>query len=210
VSGETTDERVGFVDERLAGEPAGTRLWVVRYGAALAAGVVALAIQSLLVPLFGVSPNATPLMAFFVAVMVAAAWFGGLGPGLAATCLSVLFSWFFFLSPQYSLELGTLGQSLRLVVFVVEGVIISWLAGTMYSTRREAEARALEIGRSERELGARARQQEAVAELGQRAVGNADLRTLMEEAVASVAEVLEVEYAKVLELLPGDEELLLR
>ena len=156
----------------------------------MAAGVVALAIQSLLVPLFGVSPNATPFMAFFVAVMVAA-WFGGLGPGLASTCLSVLFSWF-FLSPQYSLELGTLGQGLRLVVFVVEGVIISWLAGTMYSTRREAEARALEIGRSERELGARARQQEAVAELGQRAVGNADLRTLMEEAVASVAEVLEV------------------
>ena len=175
----------------------------------MAAGVVALAIQSLLVPLFGVSPNATPFMAFFVAVMVAA-WFGGLGPGLAATGLSVLFSWFFFLSPQYSLELGTLGQSLRLVVFVVEGVIISWLAGTMYSTRREAEARALEIGRSERELGARARQQEAVAELGQRAVGNADLRTLMEEAVASVAEELEGEYAKVLELLPGDEELLMR
>ncbi len=57
----------------------------------MAAGVVALAIQSLLVPLFGVSPNATPFMAFFVAVMVAA-WFGGLGPGLAATCLSVLFS----------------------------------------------------------------------------------------------------------------------
>src|SRR3712207_9413172 len=87
-------------------------------------------------------------MAFFVAVMVAAC-FGGLGPGLASTCLSVLFSWFFFLSPQYSLELGTLGQGLRLVVFVVEGVIISWLAGTMYSTRREAEARALKIGRSE-------------------------------------------------------------
>jgi hypothetical protein len=60
VSGETTDARVGSVDERPAGEPAGTRLWVVRYGAALAAGVVALAIQSLLVPLFGVSPNATP------------------------------------------------------------------------------------------------------------------------------------------------------
>jgi PAS domain S-box-containing protein len=175
----------------------------------LAAAVVALGIQSLLVPLFGGSPNGTPFLVFFLAVMVAA-WFGGLGPGLVATGFSVLISWFFFVSPRYSLELGTLGQGLRLVVFVLEGVIISWLAGSMYSTRREAEARALEIGGSERELRARARQQEAVAELGQRAVGNGDLRTLMQEAVALVAEVLEVEYAKVLELLPGGEELLLR
>jgi PAS domain S-box-containing protein len=181
----------------------------VRYGAAVAAGVLALVIQSLLVPLSGMSPNATPFLVFFAAVVVAA-WFGGFGPGLVATGLSVLLSWYFFLSPQYSLDLGSFGQGLRLVVFVLEGVVISWLVGAMHATRREAEERAQEIGGSELELRARARQQEAVAELGQRAVGNADLRTLMEEAVASVAEVLEVEYAKVLELLPGGEELLVR
>ena len=58
------------------------------------------------------------------------------------------------------------------------------------------------------ESRARARQQEAVVELGQRALAHADIGDLMEDAVALVAGVLGIEYAKVLELLPGGEELL--
>ncbi|MFQ5724235.1 MAG: PAS domain S-box protein, partial [Terriglobia bacterium] len=64
--------------------------------------------------------------------------------------------------------------------------------------------------RSEQELGIRARQQAAVAQLGQRALAGTDLSALMEEAVTLVAETLEVEYCKVLELLPDDQVLLLR
>ena len=58
-----TEEQIGTSDERLADEPASSvsaRPWAVRYGVAVAAGVVALLIQSLLVPVFGVSPYATP------------------------------------------------------------------------------------------------------------------------------------------------------
>jgi PAS domain S-box-containing protein len=95
-------------------------------------------------------------------------------------------------------------------VFVVEGVLIGLLAQAMHSTRREAETRAREFRTSELEGRARARQQAAVAELGQQALGSTDLQQLMEDAVGSVAEVLDVEYSKVLELLPGAEELLLR
>ena len=61
---------------------------------------------------------------FFAAVMVAA-WFGGLGPGLLATGLSAMFSWYFFHAPPNSFDLESFGQGLRLTVFVVEGVIIS-------------------------------------------------------------------------------------
>lgn len=64
--------------------------------------------------------------------------------------------------------------------------------------------------RMEEELRARVRQQAVVAELGQRALGGADLSLLMDEAVARTAETLAVEYCKVLELLPGGEALLLR
>jgi PAS domain S-box-containing protein len=78
-----------------------------------------------------------------------AAWFGGLGPGLLATALSALLSWYFFLSPQYSFAINTFGQGLRLIVFVVEGVVISALVEAMHSARRRAE-RALEA-RSESE-----------------------------------------------------------
>ena len=204
-----TQDRTGTLEEPPAGEPSSTRPWAVRYGTAGAAGVSALLIQSLLVPLFGVSPNATPFMVF-VAAMVVAAWFGGLGPGLVATALSTLFSWYFFLAPQYSFELESFGQGMRLVVFALEGVLISLLAQAMHSTRREAQAAALEVRRSERESRDRARQQEAVVELGQRALAHADLGDLMEDAVGLVAEVLGIQYAKILELLPGGEKLLLR
>jgi PAS domain S-box-containing protein len=57
---------------------------------------------------------------------------------------------------------------------------------------------------------ARARQQEIVASLGELALREWDLQKVFEHATAAVANVLEVEYCKVLELLPGGEEVLLR
>lgn len=64
--------------------------------------------------------------------------------------------------------------------------------------------------RVEEELSARARQQAAVAQLGQRALAVSDLPVLMDEAVTLVASTLGVEYCKVLELLPDRRSLLLR
>lgn len=64
--------------------------------------------------------------------------------------------------------------------------------------------------RAEAELELRARQQAAVAKIGQIALGEHDLDVLMSRAVSLVAETLEVEMCQVLELLPGGEALLLR
>ena len=57
---------------------------------------------------------------------------------------------------------------------------------------------------------ARARQQAAIAELGQRALTDTDLEGLMDEAVRQVSIRLEVDLCKILELLPSGERLLLR
>jgi diguanylate cyclase (GGDEF)-like protein len=57
--------------------------------------------------------------------------------------------------------------------------------------------------RAERELQARARQQAAVARLGQRALESGDVATLMQEATGLVSQVLDVEFARVLELGPA-------
>jgi PAS domain S-box-containing protein len=181
----------------------------MRYGAAVAVVALALALQALLVPLFGMSPNASPFLVFFAAI-VAAAWFGGLGPGLVAVGLSALLSWYFFVFPQYSFELRTFGECLRLVVFVLEGATISILVEAMHAARRRAEVKALETRRHGGELQARARQQEAAAELGKRALVTPNLQDVMQEGVELVSQTLGVEYSKVLELLPGGEELLLR
>ena len=59
-------------------------------------------------------------------------------------------------------------------------------------------------------LRIRARQQQAVAKLGELALRERTLQTVFAHAVATVAETLTVEYCKVLELLPGDEALRLR
>jgi diguanylate cyclase (GGDEF)-like protein len=59
-------------------------------------------------------------------------------------------------------------------------------------------------------LKARAREQAVVTELGHRALAGTELSLLMNEAVALVAQTLEVEYCKILELLPDGNALLLR
>ncbi|MDX1661875.1 MAG: PAS domain S-box protein, partial [Gemmatimonadota bacterium] len=71
---------------------------------------------------------------------------------------------------------------------------------------RDATGRAA----AERELAERARQQEAVAEFGRLALEGVPLSNLMDAAVTTVRAVLGIEYAKVLGLLPGEEEFLLR
>lgn len=59
-------------------------------------------------------------------------------------------------------------------------------------------------------LQARALQQQVVADLGQFALTNPDQTDLVNRAVSDIAETLNVEFCKVLELLPDGEEMLLR
>jgi PAS domain S-box-containing protein len=114
------------------------RSWAARYGTVVAAVGLTLLLKLLLASWFGVNSNLSPFMTFFLAVMVAS-WFGGLGMGLLATALSALLSWYFFLSPQYSFAINTLEQGLRLILFVLEGVVISVLVEAMHRARRRAE-----------------------------------------------------------------------
>ena len=58
-------------------------------------------------------------------------------------------------------------------------------------------------------MQARVRQQAAVVQVGQCALGLDDLLALMDEACVVVAETLGIEYCKVLELLPDGNNLLL-
>jgi two-component sensor histidine kinase len=62
----------------------------------------------------------------------------------------------------------------------------------------------------ETELRNRIKQQEALAQLGERALAESDLERLLSDAVSTVAMTLSVDFVKILELLPGDTELVLR
>ncbi|MBV9455319.1 MAG: PAS domain S-box protein [Rubrobacter sp.] len=63
---------------------------------------------------------------------------------------------------------------------------------------------------ADEEISIRQHQQEAVAKLGMQALAKNDPQVVMDEAVVLITRHLEVEYCKLLELLPGGEELILR
>lgn len=64
--------------------------------------------------------------------------------------------------------------------------------------------------RTEAQLQIRARQQAAIAHLGQRALSGLDLDQLMKEATSLIAHILNVEYCEIIELLPDGRKMLLR
>jgi PAS domain S-box-containing protein len=64
--------------------------------------------------------------------------------------------------------------------------------------------------RVNREVRIRARQQEALGRLGERALTETNLQKFFDDTAGTVAEILDVELVKILELVPGDAELLLR
>ena len=70
----------------------------LRYGVAALAVGVALLVKLLLDPL---TVQDTPFLLVFGAIIVSA-WYGGLGPGLMATGISVLATDYFFLYPRGS------------------------------------------------------------------------------------------------------------
>jgi signal transduction histidine kinase len=144
------------VDIRLRGEVASldrTSL-PVRYGVAVVAVALVLLLKLALDPLF--LEHQSPFLMLAGAVMVAA-WFGGLGPGLLATVLGALASDYFFLVPGHAFTPP--GRAfLPLLLFGVQGVLISSLAQALLSARRRAEQSALEVRRQQQELAERERE----------------------------------------------------
>lgn len=87
------------------------------------------------------------------------------------------------------------------IIYDYTGLPVRMMGGmTDITQRKQAEA----------VLKTRVQQQGVIAALGQRALANTDLSALMDEATVLVAQSLDVECCKVLELLPDRNTLLLR
>jgi PAS domain S-box-containing protein len=105
----------------------------------VAVGVVAIATVLTLLLWRWIDPLA--FLVYFLAVM-AAGWYGGLGPGLLATVLSVLTAHYFILHPQYAWAISP-GALTRMGLFA--------LAGTLISILNEAQRRARLSEQAQRE-----------------------------------------------------------
>lgn len=96
--------------------------------------------------------SGTPFLLFFGAIMVSA-WYGGLGPGLLVTVLSMITGGVWFMPSTPVVVLSPAGMAMRAAVFGVEGAVISLLAEHMRGARRRAEQLQQEAGRARREAG---------------------------------------------------------
>ncbi len=106
------------------------------YGIAVAATTLVLVVRLLLNPVLG---GDAPLLAFVLAVMLAARY-GGLGPGLLATLLSVLVGIYFFLPPYYVFAVPSKADMVRIALFVAVGTLVSVLSQGLRAAKENAEA----------------------------------------------------------------------
>ncbi len=164
-----------------------SRSHLKRYGLALIATLMAIYLTQATLLRIG-----APFLLLVLAILLAT-WYGGFGPGLLAVALSTVGAIDFLMPPfgSFSLEEGS--DIMRLSIFVLVGLISCGITAERDRARKSAESHA--------------RQQAAVAQLGEAALARADTRSVIDQAPALLAQVLRVDYSYVLELLPDGESL---
>ena len=116
--------------------PVGSRAAVaLRYGVALATGLVAMLVHVPLHRHFG--PSFDPLLLVIVGV---SAWYGGMGPGLVTLAVVALGAMVFAPPPAGSVHLASRGDAMWLVVYGVSGLVLTALIAWLRAARRHAEA----------------------------------------------------------------------
>jgi signal transduction histidine kinase/CheY-like chemotaxis protein len=103
----------------------------LRYGVAVGLALAAFAAKRLLAPQLG--PGSPILLVPFATLL--AAWFGGLGPGLLATALSVGLAQAYFLNPADSER----DRAVQVAIAALQGVVISLMAHLLRRATRQAE-----------------------------------------------------------------------
>jgi signal transduction histidine kinase len=118
-----------------------------RYAIAIVATLIAFALTYALK-----SEWPAPVFLFFVASVALSSWYGGRGPSILATALSVLLSKYAFKAPVGSLEIIRRRDVLPFVVFVVVAATIIVTIEALLRARGLAESRAAELEQVNEEL----------------------------------------------------------
>jgi signal transduction histidine kinase len=111
------------------------RSWRLRYAAAVAITAAAVAMQRLIWPYVPPSPH----LLFYPAVL-AAAWFGGFGPGVLAVVLACIAIDFWFLPPVTGLAIENAADALDLAIFAVMGLVTVGLLSRTTALIRKVRA----------------------------------------------------------------------
>lgn len=115
------------------------------YGVAIVSVFVATLLMLVLNPYIDLTKAS--FLLFFGAVTFSA-WYGGRNPGLLATLLSMLSAKYLFLEPLFSLDL-TLSSGARMLLFAVQGILISILVGALRLAQQQTKASLRQLKASE-------------------------------------------------------------
>ena len=113
--------------------------------AALVTGVillVSLALRQVL-------EDAVPLVLFILAVMVSA-WYGGLGPGVLSSVVSVFAGNYFLMEPARSFSFSSPSDWLRVATFLVTAGVVSSLSESLHEALRQSELQAQALREADR------------------------------------------------------------
>src|SRR5687767_6279535 len=113
------------------------------YGVAAVAVVTTLALKFLM-PFLG---ELHPFVLLPVAILISA-WYGGFGPGIAATFASAIGTDVLFIYPA---ELGVNTDVVGLLALVAEGVLITWITVGLREAQLRANAEAYAADQARRE-----------------------------------------------------------
>ena len=112
------------------GKPARVRSVLFRYGIAVLMLLAGLLLRGLVASVFGTGNNVLP----FLLPVVLSAWYGGMGPGLLSTALMAAVMVHLFRGSDPS-GLNRV-EAVKCVLFLVQGVFVSWFMSTCQSTQR--------------------------------------------------------------------------
>ncbi|GAB4341132.1 MAG: hypothetical protein OHK0047_32680 [Leptolyngbyaceae cyanobacterium] len=107
---------------------------LLRYGIAILAVAIAISIKLLIEPFVQVE---APFLLLFAAIMVAAL-LGGRVSGIGATVLAAVASNYFFFPPPFAFNFN-LGATLQLILFALEGMLITQVIVALANTRRRIQ-----------------------------------------------------------------------
>jgi K+-sensing histidine kinase KdpD len=111
------------------------RLWWPNPPAILTYAIAVLSVTAALILAWWIEARwqSVPHVSLFICAVMCSAWFGGIGPGLVASVLSVLAFDYYFLPPIYSLDVYS--QELpRLLFFALSALLV----GSLSAAQRRA------------------------------------------------------------------------
>jgi PAS domain S-box-containing protein len=108
----------------------------LRYGIAVVSIVLATLLRLWLDPILD---DYIPFTTYYAAIMFTA-WYGGLGPSIAALISGALLASYLFVEPRRSLMISNLEHQVGMLLFLLVGIVVSLLTESLREGRRRMEA----------------------------------------------------------------------